>query len=535
MRSGMFFPPYGDTIGSIVVQHVNGYLVDVASGAIYPACVNLFEGKVVRIERKVAAPDQYILPGLIDSRATVESSHLSPLRFAEQAVVHGTTAVIADPTPLVGATGTDGMRYMREAARTVPLRFHYAVPSDVPSVGWKETKQLLSEDFVALGEVADHRRLIDEDPALMGKVEVANQLGKRVDGRAPGLRGFDLDRFMMAGVSADYGCTTAEEAEAKRRKGLMIGVREGSGERCLRDLMPFAQGSEFMLATGQLRARDLLRGHMDSLLRAAVAEGLDPVQAVRAATLWPAEHYGIPGGSLYVGSAGDLTVVKDLKEFKVLETWIGGEMVAKDGAPLFVANPVPPLRPAYSERRLSEVQVGGGGPVARVKVLEAGREAGWGHEDLPVVDGGIVADPSRDLLYLLWADPREDWTIRTGFVRGFGLGKGAIASSEVYGIGGIVGVGGSLRAVAEAVNGVAARGGGAVAVLGERRAWLDLPVGGLMSDRPAPEVAGQEAELLALTREMGSPLEDPFLTLASLGRDVPKAFQVERPVLVEGA
>jgi len=534
MRTGMGFPPYGDTIGSIVVQHVNGYLVDVVSGAIYPACVNLFEGKVVRIERKVSAPDRYILPGLIDSRAVVESSHLSPLRFAEQAVVHGTTAVIADPTPAAAAMGADGLRYMQEAALTAPLRFHYAVPSDVPSVGWKEARQMLTDSYVCLGEVTDPRRVLEEDPAIIRKLEVATQLGKRVDGNAPGLSGFELDQYMMAGISSDYGCTTVREAEERRRKGMMIGVREGSAERHLGDLAEFVKGNPFLLASGHLRARDLMEGHVDALLRRAVAQGLDPVQAVRAATLWPAEHYGLPGGSLYVGSAGDLTVVKDLKDFAVLETWIDGQLVAKNGEPLFASRPAPPVRPAFSERLLSGVRVSGAGTTARVKVLEANGPTRWSHQDLRVVDGSIVADPGRDIAYLVWADPWEDWTLRAGFARGFGLGDGAIASSEVYGIGGIVGVGGSLGAVIEAVNGVAARGGGAAAVLGGRNAWLDLPVGGLMSDLPAAEVARQETELLALAREMGSPLEDPFLVLARLGRDVPKAFQVERPVLVEG-
>ena len=538
MRSGMSFPPYGDTIGSIVVEHVNGYLVDVISGAIYPACVNFYEGQIVRIERKVAAPDQYILPGLIDSHVHVESSHLSPYRYAEEVILHGTTAIVADPSPASATAGAGGLSYMTEAGRSTPLRFHYAVPSDIPGLGWQEVRSLLSRDeFVALGEVTDHEGLIEQQQGMMGKVEVAHQLGKRIDGHAPGLRGFRLDDYIMNGVTSDHESSSPEEASEKHRKGMSIALRESSASRDLKALVPFALRNRHMFATDHLRARDLVDGHIDSLLRQAVEEGVDPVQAVRAATIWPAEHYGIAGGVLQVGARADLTVVSDLRSFRVLETWIGGELVARNGELLYLGSMPMPVAPLFPRTRLSEIDVRASGRSASVKVMHVDRRGGvsWGQEKLPVDDGSIVADPTRDVLYMVWADPSRDWSLRVGFIKGFELKGGAMATSEVHKFGGILAIATTLDGAREAMNEVAAAGGGSVAMLGSNSVMLPLPVAGLMSDLPAREVAAREEELVSFTREMGCPMNDPFLTMAMIGPFLPAAFQVERVVLSVGA
>lgn len=538
MRTGMSFPPYGDTIGSIVVQHVNGYFVDVISGAIYPACVNFFEGKIVRIDRKLTAPDQYILPGLIDSHCHVESSHLSPYRYAEQAILHGTTAVVADPSPASATAGARGLDYMMEAGRYTPLKFHYTVPSDIPGLGWEQVRALLSRDeFVGLGEVTDHEGLLEEQQSVTGKVEVAYQMGKRIDGHAPGLRGYRLDRYIMGGVTSDHECTTPEEAAEKHRKGMTIALRESSASRDMRALIPFALDNPHLYATDHLRARDLVGGHIDHLLHMAVEGGIDPVQAVRAATVWPARHYGLEAGVLEVGAPADITVVSDLCSFKVLETWIDGDLVARNGELLYLGSMPMPVDPLFPTTRLSGIDVRASGPTASVKVMHVGRrgEVAWGQEELPVDDGSIVADPTRDVLYMVWADPTRDWSLRVGFTRGFELRGGALATSEVHKFGGIVSVATTLTGARDAMNEVIAAGGGSVAVLDGEMAVLPLPVAGLMSDLPAREVASIELDLMELTRRMGCPMDDPFLTLASLGPYLPAAFQVERTVMSVGA
>jgi len=341
----------------------------------------------------------------------------------------------------------------------------------------------------------------------------------------------------MSGVSSDHECATSEEAQEKHRKGMMITVREGSASRNMEALLPFALKNKHLWATDHLRARDLQEGHIDLMLRQAVAAGIDPVQAIRAATLWPAQHYGIPGGALQTEAIADLVIVSDLRSFNVMETWIGGEMVAKNGEPTYLGASPAPARATYPLQPLDEITVMGSGAEATVKVMNVGPrgEASWSEERMEIVDGHILADPLRDILYLAWAEPSDEWRLRTGFVRGFNLTAGALASSEVHKFGGIVALGTSLMAVRDAMNEVAAAGGGAVAITDGRSSLLPLPVAGLMSDLPLALVVKQEGELLTLSKEMGCPMSDPFLRLAMLGPILPRAFQVERPVMSVGA
>mgnify|MGYP005835055985 CR=1 FL=1 len=530
----MYIQPWGDTISPLVVKSVTGQLVDVINGAIYPCCVNFRDGKVMRLERKVSAPQHYIIPGLIDSHIHIESSHLTPYRFAEQAVINGTTAVVADPSPTAMALGRPGLDYLSQAAASTPLRLYFTAPSNVPSLGWREVKELLSRpEYVGLGEVTDHAGLLNESSDIMSKLEVARQEGMPVDGHAPGLRGYDLDRYIMAGVSSDHECTSVDEAAYKHRKGLQIMLREGSADKNLRALLPFARDNKFLLATDYLRAVDLAGGHVNQLLRQAVAEGLDPMAAIRAATIWPAQHYGLSGGSIFVGGAADFTVVSDLKTFNVLETWINGEVVAKNGEPLFLGNP-PPTPGSFSvpHLKLTELEVTDPGPVVRVRIMEVGEGRGvtWGEANLRVLNMEVLAEPTMDILHLVHVMPGTPPGVRTGFIKGLGLASGALATSELYGLNGVVGVGASLPEVMEAINAVVDMGGGLVAHMDHQRASLQLPVAGLMSDQAGGEIARQESDLAAMVRSMGSRVEDPFLTLAILSPEIRNLFVVREVV-----
>ncbi len=534
----MHFPPYGDTIGSIVVKHVNGQLVDVLSGTIYPACVNFYEGKVVRIEHKITAPMQYLLPGLIDSHVHVESSSLTPYRFAEQAVAHGTTAVIADPTPIAAAMGMDGIKFLMEDGRSSPLRFYYAAPSEghsSNSMGWQAVRELMGmPEFVALGEVTEVADVLAEEPETMAKMEVARQNGKPIDGFAPDLRGYDLDRYIMAGVSSDHGCSSVREAMEKQRRGMTIIVEEGAGAQQLDALAEFMKANHYLLASGNLGAPDIVGGHIDDLLRRSVALGVDPLQAIRAATLWPAERYNLAGGSLYVGGPADLIAVNDLKEFKVLETWIGGELVAKDGAPMFLGNPMGVAAPfSITKVNADDLEPRSSSPVAHTRALEVnsqGLGVGRGTVELSVQNGRVMADPRRDIALLAWVDPWRGGSPKVSFVKGFGLTAGAMATSFVMGAAGILAVGVDAVSLADAINMVVKAGGGKAATKGSCWTILALPEGGMMSSLPAREIAEGELELRSLVREMGSQLPDPLLSLSYLGREVRWAFDLE-PVM----
>lgn len=520
---------YGDLIDEARADFINGFFVDVVRGEIYPACVNFRDGKIVRVERKESAPPYYILPGLIDAHVHIESSMLTPYRFAERAVAHGTTSVVANPNGAASVAGMEGIRYMVEDGRRTPLRFYYAAPSSTPSadagtrgseIGWKEVRAMLSrDDFVALGEIEDHHAVLDDDAETMAMIEVAREAGKPIDGHCPGLRGYKLDRYVMSGISSEHSSVSPAEAAEKARRGMRIMVREGSSARDLKYMLLFAMENEHLLVTNDLRPSDLMEGHMDNVLRKAVAAGMNPMQAIRAVTLWPARHYKLPGGSLYLGSDADFIVVNDLTEFRVLETWIGGKQVASEGRALFEMAPsftmgsgIVPINlragdlAVPAERGRERVRV--------IEVLPERVESGAGTAELYAYDGELQPDPSQDVLLMAVVSRYHGSGPAVAFVRGFGLRSGAIASSVAHDAHNLIGVGADPGSLAYALNEVAAQGGGYFAVDGERAYGLELPVGGLMSDRPAEEVAAGEKTMNEAVWGMGSRLYAPFAALS---------------------
>jgi adenine deaminase len=343
----------------------------------------------------------------------------------------------------------------------------------------------------------------------------------------------------MAGISSDHGCSSLKEAEEKRRRKMTIVVEEGSGAQQISTLVEFMKANRFLLSTGNLSAPDLVGGHMDEVLRHAVALGIDPIQAIRAATLWPAEHYKLAGGSVYVGGAADLVVVSDLKEFKVMETWIGGELVAKDGVPLFLGNPVGVAAPFKVEKvEVDALEQRSRTPVARARMLEVspqGLGAGRGMVELSVQNGRAMPDPRQDIALLAWVDPWSGERPKVSFVKGFGLTSGAMATSFVVGAAGILAVGADAVSLADAVNMVLKAGGGKAATRGSCWTILALPEGGMMSSLPAREIGNGELELRTFVREMGSQLPDPLLSLSYLGREVRWAFDLEPVIQIPSA
>lgn len=520
-------PPDG-RLPPVAGAYVDGLLVDVQSGEIYPASLTIRWGRVTRIEHLETAPDRYIVPGLIDAHIHIESSLLTPFRFAEKAVAHGTTAVVTNPHEIANVMGMGGVGFMVQDGQGTPLRHFFTAPSCVPSTrmetsgavfGAAEMEDMLRRlDFVALGEVMDVQEVLSGDPEVMARIEVAARTGKPVDGHCPGLRGEQLDSYIRAGISTDHECLSLEEAEEKHRKGMTVMVREGSASRDLEALLPFAAGHRHFLVSDDLQAADLMQGHVDALLRKAVALGMEPLHAIRSATLWPAQHYGLPGGWVRVGGAADLTVVRDLRSFQVLETWIAGELVAKDGKALFTGSPLTaPSGISVTGVDAKELSVKAPGGRAEVRVIEVVPEhivSRAGHAELAVVRDIVAPDPTQDVLMVAVVNRYIPARPAVAFIRGFGLTDGAIASSVAHDSHNIIAVGVDPRSMARAVNELIAQGGGLYAFNGGRGIGLELPIAGLMSARPCEEVAEREAEVNRFVRDMGCPLPAPFMTLS---------------------
>jgi len=506
---------------------VIGQLVDVIEGGTAPAKVVMEEGRFTEVAPLPEAPRRFLLPGLIDAHIHIESSQLCPSRFAEAVVPHGTTAVVSDPHEIANVLGMKGIEYMLSESSKVPLRIYLTAPSCVPAtpyersgaaIGVAEIESMLKDPrFVGLGEVMDVQGVLGDDPRIISKIKAAKAFWKGIDGHCPGLTGTDLVKYINAGIRTDHESLTAEEAEEKYFLGMWVQVREGSASRDLRALMPFAKGHECMLVSDDLRAKDLVTGHLDILLRKAVALGMPPLHAIRAVTAWPAWHYGLAGGSVAVGRTADLVVVDDLRSFNVLEVYIGGTKVAEGGSALFTAAPRAnslgiSSRALHGQDLLLEAK----GDRAAVRAIEAYPDriqSGGLVTELPVREGRVQASPEQDMLHLALVNRYLDERPVLGFIKGFGLRRGAMATSVSHDCHHLLAVGASVEDMAMAINVVSRTGGFAVCDNGKMGS-LPLEVAGLMSLSPAGTVAQQEAHLLAMLNAMGCRLPAPFMTLS---------------------
>jgi adenine deaminase len=506
---------------------VTGQLVDVIEGKVYPAKVVMEEERFAEVTKVSEAPEHFLLPGLIDAHIHIESSQLCPSRFAEAVVPHGTTVVVSDPHEIANVQGMKGIEYMLDDSSDIPLEVFLTAPSCVPATNFERSgavigpqdidRMLQDRRFVALGEVMDFPAVLRDDPVIMEKLRIAKRYWKCIDGHCPGLVGPDLVKYINAGIRTDHECLTSDEAEEKYFMGMWIQVREGSASKGLKALMRFAKGNECMLVSDDLGAVDLMNGHLDVLLRKAVAEGMSPMHAIRATTAWPAWHYGLPGGSISEGRTANLVVMEDLQNFRVKEVYIRGELVAEDGKALFQ------VRPRSAELSIMERDLKGDdllmpaeGEKASVRVIQVYPSRIDNCSiitDLPVLQGKVRPDPRQDVLLLALANRYVDEPPVLGFIKGFGLQRGALASSVAHDSHHLLAVGADPEDMARALNAVSRRGGFAVSD-GERLEQLELNVAGLMSTSPVEEVAAKEVSMQEMLKEMGCTLPSPFMTLS---------------------
>jgi adenine deaminase len=511
-------------------RFIEGNIVDVISGEIFPGRVVHRDGIIRAVERRSGTFEGFLLPGFIDAHIHVDSSLLCPSRFAEAVVPRGTTAVVTDPHEIANVLGASGISYMRQDAAAVPLRFHFTAPSCVPatpfetsgaSLGAADIETLLREDdVVALGEVMNYPGAVDGDPVVISKIEVARRLGKPIDGHCPLLTGNKLKKYITLGISTDHECTRADEAYEKHSLGMRILVRQGSVAKNLETLAPFARENDFFLVSDDMLAPDLLEGHLDRTLAQAVALGIDPLHAVRAVTLRPAEHYRLPIGAIAAGRAADIAKVRDLSSFAVEEVYIGGKLAAAEGKPAFRATPL--LKPGTFSipfRRGPDFTISAPGPIAAVRVIVAIRDQIVTAEETAVMrveKGRVLPDPERDILFISVVNRYRDAPVACGFVKGFGLKSGAIASSVAHDAHNIVVVGADPEDMAGAVNAIIRESGGFCLSAGGTSLSLPLGVAGLMSTEPPRDVAVRLDLLQRRARELGCLLDWPFMTMSFL-------------------
>lgn len=511
-------------------MEISGNIIDIPARRIYPGTITVTDGKISRITENQGTYTNYILPGFVDAHVHVESSMLTPSEFARLAVVHGTIATVSDPHEIANVLGVEGVRYMLDNGKTVPFKFCFGAPSCVPATTFEtagavvtveDVTQLLAlPEVLYLTEMMNFPGVLYQQPDVMAKIAAAQQAGKPVDGHAPGLRGDAAKQYIDAGISTDHECFTAEEALDKLKYGMKILIREGSAARNFDALIPLLQEhyEMMMFCSDDKHPDNLVEGHINVLVRRALALGNDLFKVLQVACINPVLHYKIPAGLLRVGDAADFIVTNDIQTFDIQATYVNGVKVAEGGQTL-IAAPVAPVINNFDCKpvRVDQLRVVADGNNAVVKVIEAldGQLITNAREvTLAVVDGEIKSDVAQDVLKLVVVNRYHDAPVAVAFIKNFGFKRGAIASSVAHDSHNIIAVGVDDAGIAGAINAVIAERGGVSVVDGESVSVLGLPVAGLMSNLDGYVVAEGYSALDRKAKELGSALGAPFMTLS---------------------
>jgi adenine deaminase len=535
----------GQLAADVSIRNVR--VVDVHTLTVFRASVALKHGFVALVGEDTEALEvvdalgRFLAPGLIDAHIHIESSLLTPRRFAQVVVPRGTVGVVAEPHEIVNVAGLPGLRWMLEAGAATPLRVWGSVPSCVPASRFEASnarvdatdipEALRLEGVLGLAEMMNYPGVLNLDADVWDILEAAR--GARMDGHAAGLSGRDYQAYVNAGLESDHEAVSETQAFERLRAGSWLMVRDGSAARNLEALAPLLarlKPPRAMLVTDDADAGELLeRGHMDRLLREAVRLGVPAAYAVRAASLAPAEYWRLPNrGAVAPGCVADLVLFDDLERFEVLWTMIAGRVVAREGALL------EPLTGTLEPIAANSVRLPDDWDASRLQVRSPRRHPVIGvrpdqiYTDTLEKQRLLLADPSRDFVKIAVVE-RHRGSGRTGigFTSGTGLKRGAFAQTVAHDHHNIVALGVNDSDMEVAVRVLAHLGGGAVVVDdGEVKATLELPVGGLMSDAPATEVVAAQRDLEAALRARGCTLPNPMLTLSFMALTVIPSLKI---------
>jgi len=513
-------------------------ILDVFSGSFFRGDVAILGGRIVGFSASGAAEvdeisGRVVIPGLIDAHMHIESTQLSPSEFVRAVLPHGTTCVIADPHEIANVLGIDGIRYMLAATENLPFRAYFMAPSCVPASPFETSGAVLDHEKIAeilsfdrvlgLGEVMNYPGVVARDPGVMEKLSVAAR--RPIDGHAPGLTGSDLWSYVSAGPRTDHECTTLAEAEEKLRAGMHILIREGTTARNLDALIPLlTEGTApfVHLCTDDRHPETLLaEGHIDDLVRKSIVAGVPAHLAIAAATIHTARAYGLDDlGAIAPGYRADLVVLGDLERFEIAQVYVGGVLVARDGG-CTAELPAVDSESVRDTVRIDLERLSLGIPCrgdrkARIIGVNPEQVVTESLLNRPTCSGGrVVSDPGRDLLKLAVVERHgRGGSVGLGLVRGFGLRRGALASTVAHDSHNAVVVGCSDQDMLRALQELSRIGGGQVVVAdGEVIASHPLPIAGLMSDRPLEDVAASAGELDRVAHRLGSPLpvHDPLV------------------------
>ena len=527
---------------------LQGQIVDIQNKRIYKGEVSVENGKIISIQEKDHNVSHYILPGFVDAHIHIESSMLVPSEFARIAVTHGTVATVSDPHEIANVLGVKGVEFMIENGKKVPFKFNFGAPSCVPATTFESAGAVINSDDIKsllensdikyLTEMMNYPGVIFDDEEVLKKIAWVKQYNKPIDGHAPGLRGADLTKYINAGISTDHECFTYDEALEKLQKGMKILIREGSAAKnfeALIDLLP-EHFEKMMFCSDDKHPDDLLINHINNLCARAVEKSVDVFKALQAACVNPVKHYNLDVGLLQEDDAADFIVVKDLKNFKTLQTYIDGELVFNEGESLIKPVSFDILNNFNCDKKeVSDFRFESSAKQIRViEALEGQLVTNQLIKDALIEHGNLVSNTEKDILKMTVVNRYENQEPAIAFIKNFGLKEGAIASSVGHDSHNIIAVGVSDEAICKAVNLLIEHKGGICAVSDSEEHIMPLPIAGIMSDKNAETIGKQYAQLDAMAKVLGSKLNAPYMTLSFMALLVIPSLKLSDKGLFDG-
>ncbi len=507
---------------------LSGHIVDVVSGYIFPGTIEVLNGRIASITPCEVSEKHYILPGLIDAHVHIESSMLVPAEFARLAVVHGTTATVSDPHEIANVLGLEGVDFMIHNGKLTPFKFHFGAPSCVPATGFESSGAVIDatqigdllrrDDILYLSEMMNFPGVIYGDEEVHQKLNFAKKYNKPVDGHAPGLDSGNIKKYAAAGISTDHECTTIGEAIEKINAGMHILIREGSAARNFDALVPLlaTHPEKVMFCSDDKHPDDLVSGHINLLVQRAIKSGYDTMAVLKACTLNPVRHYKLSCGLLQPDDAADFIVVDNLADFKVLQTFIDGNQVAGNGKTLLKSHSYEtPNRFLAQKIDLNELGVPSvPGKIKVIRAFDGDLVTEKFLADPLIGNDKIVSDIERDILKITVINRYSPSKPAVAFINGFGLQRGAMASTVAHDSHNIICIGTNDADMVTVINSLVENKGGIAVTDGQLLDVLALPVAGLMAAEDGYKVAEKYEYINSRALALGGNLKAPFMTLS---------------------
>ncbi|MBP6660664.1 MAG: adenine deaminase [Chitinophagales bacterium] len=530
-------------------MQIKSNYIDIKNKEIFPAKISIENGKIKSIEKIDEVLETYILPGFVDAHVHIESSMLVPTEFAKKAVIHGTVSTVSDPHEIANVLGKEGVYYMIENGKKCPFKFNFGAPSCVPATSFEtagaevtaeDIDELMSlNEIKYLAEMMNYPGVLFNDKLVMDKIAIAKKHNKPIDGHAPGLTGEKAINYINAGISTDHECFTYDEAKFKLEHGMKVLIREGSAAKNFDALIDLLNDfpNEIMFCSDDKHPDDLMIGHVNLLVKRALAKGIDVFKVLQAACVNPVKHYKLEVGLLKENDAADFIIINNLHDFEILETYIDGNLVAKNGISFIETQPEKIVNNfSIDFKKASDFQIQlSSQKINAIEVID-------GQLITKTFIGNILLDKDKnaisniedDILKIAVVNRYQEKPIAVAFIKNFGLKRGALASSVAHDSHNIIVVGVDDESMCKAVNAIIAEKGGLSVADGTNTQVLGLPVAGLMSIDSCEVVAEKYTELVKSAKEIGCTLHSPFMSLSFMALLVIPSLKLSDKGLFDG-